>query len=259
MVDEGLKPKVSVLMPYYVRPTQLQNTLDSYRYWYGDIADDIEIILIDDGSPLHDPALSLLEDSGFVGKYQRIGRDQRGNPAHPFNLAAGMASGEILLLTNPENMHLGPIIKDVIEQMVWPSTYRCYACRSIKCAPFADVLANPDAYTRRDEVPHGYYQHSSHANRLIYFCAAIQREAYFRVEGIDEVYTGGYGWEDLDAIARWRRMGVRCEAIDSLEVGHQQHERFPDMQGYERNKRLFYDRFGRGEFIYTSDCGSVLR
>ena len=250
---------ISVIMPYFHRPEQLKNTLDSYWHFYHKEAEDIEIILIDDGSPTEE-ARKILLRSGFPhASYVRLDREKRGNPTVPFNMGVEMAKSPLLLLTNPENMHLGNVIDDAVENAK-PNTYRCYACRTVRQAKFSDVMRDPMTFTLFAETPRGFYQHSRHSNRMIYFCALLTKETFLKVGGIDEQYSDGYAWEDSDFVLRMREANINFEAVDSPEVAHQEHARFPDSDGWARNHKIFKERWGRESgLVFAPDSKEVLR
>ncbi len=251
--------KISVIMPYYHRPDQLKNTLESYWHWYHKSAEDIEIILIDDGSPT-EAARKILLESGFPhARYVRLNRERPGNPTVPFNIGVEMAKSPLLLLTNPENMHLGNVIDDAVENTK-PDTYRCYACRTIRQARFSDVMRDPITFTLFGEIPGGFYQHSRHSNRMIYFCASLLKETYLKVGGIDEQYSDGYAWEDSDFVLRMHAANINFEAVDSPEVAHQSHPRFPNPEGWARNHKIFKERWNRiGGLVFAPNSKEVLR
>lgn len=245
-------------MPYFHRPEQLKNTLDSYWHWYHKIAEEFEILLIDDGSPTEEARKLLLRSGLPHARYVRLDREKRGNPTVPFNMGVEMAKAPIVLLTNPENMHLGPVLIDAIENTK-PNTYRCYACRTIRQASFTDVMRSPATFTLFGEIPGGFYQHSRHSNRMIYFCASIEKATYQGVGGIDETYSDGYAWEDSDFVLRMQAANINFEAIDSPEVAHQSHARFPDAGGWARNHKIFKERWGReGGITFAPNCKELL-
>lgn len=226
------------------------NTLDSYAEFYD--PDSIEICLVEDYPRSGDPIGGhILSKYKFKYKYELVDRRHKlwNNPAPLYNTAARMASGSIFALTNPENLHMGPVFLDA-KNRVKKDNYLVYACASIDFTPrsVSECRAKwnlPEFMTKIGGGADGWYVHSSLHRRPLHFMSVITSANYFSIQGFDEDYEDGYCYEDDDFAKRVERAGLRIEFIDDPFVVHQFHERnhhitsINGVSGLERNKRLF--------------------
>jgi hypothetical protein len=239
-------------MAYWNRESQFKVTLDSYLYHYRDSLDRIEIVLIDD-TPPSGVAKALLENSGINHKYEsvdRSGQEYR-NPGVLYNRAVELASHNLLFLTNPENMHIGPVIThgmSMFETSSDPaeSQYLVYGCRTLgrTCDNAEYMINNIDEFTNWQEV-WGWYQHSRIYNRLLHFAAFIDRKLWDKIGGFDPIFDNGLGYEDNDLVEKVLASGVTVKTIDEPFVAHQRHDRSrhnPD--GHLINQAVFIDKWG---------------
>ena len=237
---------ISVIMGYNNRPQQLENTLRTIEHFCADILEDVDLVVIDDSSEDHLRAESCLGD--YKGPYQHVYLDRRNqqyrNPGSVYNMAAEMAKSDLLFLTNPENMHCGPVLQaGMVEYEV--GSYAVFGCRTLRMIPtsWRRVIENPDAFTNWQEA-HGWYQHSRIYNRLLHFAAFIDKETYSKVGGFDENYDHGVGFEDNDFIEEIIRNEVPITVVDEPFVAHQPHGRPRVNDGWYRNEKMFKEKWG---------------
>lgn len=251
--------RISVVMAYYDRPQQLGVTLDTYRHWYTGL--DYEVVIIDDGSPGQVSDLNTLASERLPGVPVHIERYERPpggiakNPGPLYNLGVSRAKGDLILLTNPENAHIGPVLQ-VAADTARPGQYLVFGCLTLNTVTSAkDLLANPGAFVDRSQLPHGYYQHSRWSNRLLHFAAAVYREDFLRIGGFVPAYDSGDAFEDNDLAERVAR-DLDVVVIDDPVVGHQAHGRHtPAREAYRMNHLAFQSRWGRnpGEFVRSPE------
>ena len=241
---------ISVLMAYHRRARQLMNTLDSYSEFYR--PDEIEICMVEDYPDIGEPlGERILRKYGFNYRYKLVDRRSKpwNNPAPLYNIAARMASGKTLALTNPENLHMGPVFTDAATR-ISDNVYLVYACASIDFTPesLTDCRKNwnrPEFMTKIGAGRDGWYVHSRHYPRPLHFMSIITKEAYNRINGFDEMYEDGYCYEDDDFAERVKANGLKIEFIDDPFVVHQFHQRnhhvtrCRDIDGLQRNRLLF--------------------
>ena len=172
------EPTISIIMSYNNRPRQLRTTLESYEHHYGNIRDKLEIVIIDDSSNNPFELTDMIKDFSFNFKTKYLDRKSKypRNPCVPYNIAAKMASGDYLNITNPENAHIEPIIDDALIRAS-EEKYIVYACISLVVLPrnYAQLKENVGVYvdTNPDTL---WYQHSKYSNRLLHFCSIINRK-----------------------------------------------------------------------------------
>ena len=211
-------PYISVVMSYHNRANLLRTTLESYDYFYGGIRDKTEYI-------------------DRRTKYPR-------NPCVPYNMAAKMARGHYLNLTNPENAHMGPIISDSLNR-AGEKKYLVYGCLNLRGVPsdYYDLRNNLGVYVDPDPR-NAWYQHSLTRNRLLHFCSVISRKEFLSFGGFDELLADGSGYDDNDLIQTVVDADFEIETIDSLYCAHQAHSRDWDQQSTMDNFKLIKEKWG---------------
>lgn len=240
------KPKFSIVMSYHNRDDLLRTTLESYSFYYEDIKDEIEIVIVDDSSDDTGALASVLKDFDFKFQTSYIDRKRKypRNPCVPYNIAARLATGDFLNLTNPENAHMGPILKDA-KGRVSAGKYVVYACLNLKGKPgnYAELKGHLGVYVEPDPSA-SWYQHSRYNNRLLHFCTFIKREDFIRIGGFDEVLSDGSGYDDNDLIQTVVKNDLKVEAVDSLYCAHQPHSRNWDQESTFKNLGVMREKWG---------------
>lgn len=228
--------KYSILMPYYDRHSQLDETLRSFVQYQ--TRNDFEIVLIEDDKNVmdklkHDALVKTLSHYSYSITHLRYPFSLI-NPAPMFNMAAKVAQGQFLILTSPECKHETNILAGLDEE--FEKNVRCYvicACQSLT----------------REGGFHMWYQHSIHRNACYHFCSAISKLSYNNVGGFDESYRNGYCFDDDDLRDSIKRIGIPFIVRDDLLVSHQWHNKGyrPSnwRQLWDRNKRIYESKFGQ--------------
>jgi GT2 family glycosyltransferase len=127
------------------------------------------------------------------------------NPAKPNNAGVKRATGEVIILQNPECMHMSEnLIERLTNQVTDDSAVFCRAL-SLK----------------QDGTADQWYCHGDYNARPFFFCGAIKRAWFETLRGFDEDFLH-YGYEDDDFAYRLTAAGVRFDFSD-LEVWHQWH------------------------------------
>lgn len=192
--------KASIVMATHNRPVQLCLTLLSitkqkFR--------DFEVIVIDDGDDFFTPRIC----EAFDAKYFKMNRPQGGykNPARPINAGVRKATGEIIILQNPECLHVSDeLISRLCNQVREDNAVFCQA-----------LSLNEDG--SHDQ----WYCHGECNARPFFFCGAIRKSWFEKLRGFDEDFKN-YGYEDDDLSYRLTAAGVKFEYSDLL-VHHQWH------------------------------------
>lgn len=249
-------------MAYHDRLKQFGITLDTYRHWYSYGGIDFEMVVIDDGSPHELEDIEALLEAKLPGVPRHVERYERRrggiakNPGPLYNLGVERARGEIVFLTNPENAHIGPVLV-VADQTLLPGQYMVFACYTLQIVDSAKaLLQNPSRYVDRSQVPHGFYQHSRWANRLLHFGSAIYRKDFIEtIGGFSPAFDAGDAFEDND-FAEQAAALLEVIAVDSPQVGHQAHARHtPAPEAYRMNHLAFRKRWGHNpsDFVRRDD------
>ncbi len=216
-------------MPYWRRPAALAACIASYRDLYGPALD---IVVADDGSgdvPAVDARiLRLPAKAGAL------------NPSVPFNRAALVATGDILVLTNPEVIHKTAILEQMLLSLsalgplgyvaaaCWSPGQGWWFCHSKKGAK--------DGERGRAPIPPGAGLH---------FCAMLRRSLYEAVGGFSEEYRDGQGYEDNDLLWKLQKAGARFAIRDDLVTEHIDcpPTKWP-AGGMARNRAIYEARWG---------------
>lgn len=216
---------VSVVMPYWMRRDILKENLAHYRAFYAQ--ENIEIIVVDDGSP--EPA--EVNDSPFPVRVIRLAdKNHALNPCVPLNLGVENARGDIIVLTNPEVIHRGPILGPMRDRLksLGPKGYVAAACWGGWWYCHSTLM--PEASkVGRARMPEGAGLH---------FCSMLYRDFFQSVGGFCEDYRNGQGYEDNDFLWRLDSAGARFAIMDDLVCDHIECPRSQWPAG-NQNKEIF--------------------
>ncbi len=268
--------KVSVTMAYYNRPALLRNTLWAYRWLHADL-DDVEFVIVDD---LSDPELAAapvaeefaqILDVRVLQRVTKVGR----NPAVPINASVLAATGDVVVITNPETMPISPVL-DVVRAAAGALSHR-YAvalCYSISEGNQAIIDAldptdpgfvpgvvsriQPLARAASFDGDDGWYEHPAYLGRGLYFCAAMRRDDFIGVGGIDEDFSAGSAYEDNDFLRRLADNGFEMAHLEDAVCVHQHHYTSPASAkggpGTEQDNRALYEAKA-AEKLLTANVG----
>ncbi len=211
--------KISIVMAYYNRQNLLDKTMESIRR--SDFTN-YEVIIVDDGSDV--PV--VCPDAKII----RIEKKDKWwtNPCIPFNKGFKEATGDVILIQNPECYHTGDILS-YVKDNIKPNTYLsfgCYALTNEETASFQQGVIPSIGTHSAERVGSGWYNHSTIRPKAYHFCSAITKEDLARVGGFDERYAKGVAFDDDDFIRTINRIGMNVRIIDSLYVFHQKHTHF---------------------------------
>lgn len=229
---------ISLILPYYERKAATDKSLRLMARHYSDL--DLEIIIVDDGSA----------ESYFVPDDVPISvrviygphKNRPLNPCTPINVGAASASGDYIALSNPEILHVNPVLPALLDECVrgGPMTYamaacwdpekkvwHCHSTRKRSAANDAGAFLPPDV---------DYH-----------FMSMMHRSLWDMTGGFDEDYRDGAGYDDPDFALRLVRCGARFVRRDDLVVEHPRNGARaawrPEM--FERNRKVFLRKWVR--------------
>lgn len=185
--------KVSIVMAYYNRLDQIQTTLDSINNSV--MKDDIEVIIVDDASDDAQLLKLLIYKYGFHIKLCTIKKSDKSwiNPCIPYNIGFQHASGDIIIIQNPEICHIGDVVK-YISDNINDNTYMVFS-----------VYASPS------------HQHNSDLKKLIgqsgdIYEKFIQRINYhmytFDYKYYVDKYVDIHEYDYDQALEHWKTIGI---------------------------------------------------
>lgn len=209
-------------MPYWERREALHRTLEQYADFYTGL--NFEVIVVDDGSEQEPDPPKL----PFPVRVIKLGRKVMAkNPCIPINRGVDAADGDILVLTNPENLHRSPIFPQMFVQL---QELGRLGYVQASCWSGEKWLTHPSGAGKGcGPLPEGFGLH---------FCAMLYRELFERAGGFDEDYRDGAGWEDNDFA--WRLHSVQAQSVVRPDlVVENERSRVNWRGGHARNRQLF--------------------
>jgi len=256
----GNNIRISIVTAYYNRKKLFYETLKSIAK---SKIKDFELIVVDDGSSSEQRLEEYINEFSFL-KIIRLEPENKWytNPCIPFNIGIRAAIGDIIILQNPESLHVHDILSYVNENIDDTKyiTMSAYALdetltqtliehnKNNTVNDFMKSLIN-NKYTHKtfglsDVGNIGWYNHSIYLPSYFHFCSAITKKNMDLLGGFDERYANGISYDDNDFVERVNRLGLNKIINDDISVFHQYHEavyyKLPNFRElHERNKLLF--------------------
>ena len=230
--------KISIVTSYYNRKQQFINTLKTIKR--SKQIDNVEVIVVDDCSAEHHKLDDLISEYPFL-KIIHVNPENRWyiNPCVPFNMAIKQATGDIIVIQNPECLHVDDILTNIVENLN-DTNYLTYAVYSIDYQTTMDFNTLPyehkylfsliksqiTALNNSSYVNEGnrcWYNHSIYRPVAYHFISAITKKNMDELNGFDERYAHGIGFDDDEILFRIRKMGLDVKIIDEPFGVHQWH------------------------------------
>lgn len=226
---------ISLVLPYWQRKTITDRSLELLEAHYRGL--DLEVIVVDDGSPEPYSAPASTLDVRVI---RLPGKDGPLSPSVPLNRGVAAARGDTIALSNPETLHVKPVLERLREAAADGMTYASAAvwcCEQQRWHAHSTVDRSDDGDVG-SFLPKGAQYH---------FMAVLSRRLFERAGGFDEDYRDGAGYDDADFIMRIARAGARFVTLDDEIVLHHRagaRARWPQA-GFRRNRALFLRKWGR--------------
>jgi len=232
--------KVSIVTAYHNRRKQFLNTLNSILLENYNC--ELEIIVVDDNSN-DDNKISDINELYPTLDIKLIEIDGADkwwiNPCIPFNIGFKEATGDVIIIQNPECLHMGDIIQTTVDN-IEENKYLVFGCYSISREETDDIInlsydvnyienINKIISPIRDRKAFdgknsAWYQHSRFRADLLHFCSAITRKNLIEdLGGFDERFAKGIAKDDREFVLRILRKRMNVLQIDNPFVLHQQH------------------------------------
>jgi GT2 family glycosyltransferase len=217
------------------------------------------LTIIDNGSPDGSGAL-ILRDYYKQSHVRTVVLNDNLGFAGGMNHGAAIATGEWLLLVNSDTKFLPGTLKSLEELlrtqpcdvgMVGPITNSAGTAQGYGfCVDDAKAISLADSIIRSPSgqlIP---------AYRLDFFCVAIRRTLWERLDGLDTIYGLGY-YEDFDFSLRATEIGTKMYITEDVFVFHLGGESFTTQLGVKelikRNKRLIREKFPQVMFHHQRE------
>lgn len=245
--------KISIVFAYYNRRNLLINTLNSIiKTKYNG---QLEIIIVNDASKKEqriDDVNNLFPLLDI--KLINIKKDKKWwiNPCIANNIGFAFVTGDVIVLQNPECLHIGDIISyvaDNIEENKY-LVFGCYAINKEKTKLICDGKDIRDTIHPTNNIKvklcksqNKWYQHKKFNPRALNFCAAITNKDLKDLGGFDEKFAKGIAKDDREFICRVNKKGMSVDMVDCPFVVHQYHGHtdYSNKKQVERNNKLFLE------------------
>lgn len=181
-------------------------------------------------------------------------------PVFNFGFVHAMKSPpDAIIIQNAECYHRGDILGYVRKNLT-SNNYLSFACYSLGQGQGVDFndFNNKTAISNGDSA---WYNHSVHRPEALHFCCAITSGNLRKLNGFDERFSDGLGYEDNYFIHQVRTLGLKVQIVDDPFVLHQYHYdskafTFNQYQ-YDFNgtlcRELMAKKKYKAEHIYTPD------
>ncbi len=246
------RPRASILMPTYGNVDLTRLCLASLQRAAGPMS--FEVIIVDNASPdATRMYLRSVMERGLI-PLRVVENHINHGFAHATNQAAALARGDVLVFLNNDTVVRPGWLESLVGHLDDDSTIGLCGPVTNSCGneaelgtPYADLDAMDrfaDAYTRA----HASELHD--ADMLTLFCAAMPRELYRDVGGLDERYGIGM-FEDDDLSEAVRRAGRRVVLARDVFVHHYGGAAFSRLADAEylrlwwSNRRVFQKKWGK--------------
>lgn len=210
--------KIAIVMTYLNRQHQLMKTLESFLQYN---PDDFFVIIVDDGSPVDIQLPEKLPFSVTVIKMKDKYWTQ-GDPAYNTGFSYALSKKpDIVIIQNAECYHLGDILGHA-KKYVDDKSYVSYGCYSQgKGEDPGSVINNKGASFDGESA---WYNHPIHRPKPYHFCAAISANNLRKLNGFDERFSFGTGFDDDYFLHQILTLGLEIYTTDEPIVVHQWHE-----------------------------------
>jgi GT2 family glycosyltransferase len=205
-------------MAYHARKAQLIKTLESFRQYETDKYDFCVVVVNDS-----DEELSLATYP-FEVIIRKTENKTWSNPAPAFNFGFNIAlerKPDIIIIQNPECYHNGDILG--YAKKVTDETYLSFACYSQgEGEAIGSVIYNRGATFDGESA---WYNHPVYRPVYYHFCSAITAKNLIKINGFDERFADGVGYDDNYLVHQIQCLGLHIELVTDPIVIHQWHAR----------------------------------
>jgi hypothetical protein len=280
--------KISIVMSYVNRRKQLETTLKTiYKSKYSNF----EIIIVNDSDEDLSKITTLYDNIKIINT-TRDKTKKYTNPSISYNLGFNNASGDIILIQNPECCHIGDILS-VVNCYLQPQQYLAFNTYYLddysKNANINDLLFNSDTDSNFWNVPKlqnifkyllsikndsvlpaekkGWCSHFFYNKNYYHFCCAIYKEDLYKIGCFEENYKDGICFDDDEFIRKIKFSNIElCYFPVSIQMDeypsinnfmtyaiHQHHDTF----SYSDENVLV--KFDVNKNLFISDHNKILK
>jgi len=242
---------ISIVTAYHNRKDLLITTLKTIS---NSIIKDVEFILVDDCSSDEHRVEDLIYEFPFLRVIRVEQKDKWYiNPCVVFNKGFREAKGDIVILQNPECLHVGDILERASQ--IGVSEYLSFGCYSIDKYKTEQInllsdlskinllnIIEPNPRPVGSDGDNGWYNHSIYRPMGYHFCSVIHKSNLDDLGGFDERYADGIAYDDNEIMVRIKRMGLKINIVNNPFVVHQWHYSSNNYQHLDASKLIQKNR-----------------
>jgi GT2 family glycosyltransferase len=241
-------PSLSIVIVCFGKREVTERCLATlYAAFGGRLGGDVELVLVDNGSPDDTPELL----SSWSDRATVILGEENLNYAGGNNVGARAATGRVLVLLNNDTEVFPGVLDELAAQALEPGV-AIAGCRLLY--PNGTVQHGGSAWWRAPDGmirPFHLFRHEAgdlpaacatfDCDFVTAACIAIRRDLFHELGGFDESYVNG--WEDVDLCVRARLAGQRVTYRGDLAMVHTEGLTGGRSRDESANERVFADRY----------------
>ena len=257
--NKKMNNKISIVMSHFDRCQQMYNTFVSI-FLTSIPKDDFEIIVVDDASSDINEVYNTIkqfDDKLNINLIEIKSEEKKWtNPCIPFNRGFEKINNDIVIIQNPECLHVKDILSNTISE-INETNYLSYSCYSVAQATtdkITEAIKNNDLdfvkvlspiQNKRGSTYDGWYNHPVLRPCGYHFCSAITKNNLDKLGGFDERYAKGYAFDDDEFLFRIKllRLNIKIVSPDTAFCIHQYHRTLINsrkMKLWTKNRDIFH-------------------
>lgn len=287
------KIKISIVMTYYNRKSQIISTLDRFNFLYSNKYD-FEVIIVDDNSDKEHHLFDIINNYNFNIIYKYVSTSEKGNIKNScigYNKGFALASGDIIIIQNPECIHVTNIL-DNLNKLNLENNYYTLPVISSPSFEYNKIIINmikninynndddnidfiinyTENINEKSDSEYknikGWYNHEKYSSieqRHMHFCSIISKNNLDKLDGFDENYAYGMWYDDNEFRDRIKRFLHIDFLYDNLVIHlfHENGSSSHTSDNYkiliEKNKKLYNELQNKKKYIiswniYNENC-----
>ena len=272
-IINNYKKSVSIVMAYYNRKPQTLETLRGFERTYAGKYN-FEVIIVDDNSNEENRLDEDIKQFNFPINLIIISTEEKGgriNSCIPYNKGFKKARGDIIIIQNPECLHIGNLLDYIIYNFEYDMylSFPCYNSNNYRVNNFIKDNISNISINNIEELTKNFneddiygkfpiwYQHPKLWDKNLHFCTAIYKEYLDIVGGFDENFKNGVCYEDdafIFDIKEKLKLNIKSISLDEcVGVVHLYHGRSAgcNIKPSENAKQnSTYDKFILNESLF---------
>jgi GT2 family glycosyltransferase len=253
--------KLSIVTCTFNRAEQLKRGVKTILQ-QEDLPKDLQLVIVDDGSQDEGSttkAIRELEemaiDKGIDVCSIYLNHPEPRISCIPRNTGIKNASGDIIIFTEPEGLHVGNTVSELLKKMeenpesvilasqVWTMGQRVY--KQLDDFYFAnpkEILQHPyaqltdDVNRQNTKAPDSDFGITGENNCNAGVLFAVKKQWLLDIGGFDESFTG-HGYDDFDIFTRLGHYGKPLLKCNDIAIIHQWHEKNYNYNIYEHAEK----------------------